>query len=298
MVSCTKFKPEVFSSLLISLIGLTLFMASIITNEWVTGEATPSDSEEPGSIKVNYGLFSGSKEENRFGYVISQLSVVCSDGFCMFSCGGKSDLQDILADIQTADTSDGDQLFCDEEKINNNVEFLDKTSVDTSASKYTKSNGRYDKLLLRATMYNTTLAFLCIGLFFAVVNLIFTVINIAHNPISSIFGVDGLVIWNVGVVLSYLLVLILWGAEFTSRLSKNLCISETLRNGGIQWTSEDQASLGYSFWLLIPNMFLHIVNAGILGYRQYKRYYSTASKQSKNLQMKVQETAEGKDMLY
>ena len=27
--------------------------------------------------------------------------VVCSDGFCMFSCGGKSDLQDILADIQT-----------------------------------------------------------------------------------------------------------------------------------------------------------------------------------------------------
>ena len=33
-----------------------------------------------------------------------------------------------------------------------------------------------------------------------------------------------------------------------SRMSGNLCISETLRVNGLQWSSDGQSSLGYSYW--------------------------------------------------
>merc|ERR1711915_988535 len=123
-------------------------------------------------------------------------------------------------------------------------------------------------------------------------------INTAHNPVSSLNGIDGLVVWNLIVAVSLLLTITLWGAEFNIRLSKNLCISETLRHGDVEWTSDGRAALGFSFWLLLPAMFLHLLNAGILGYRQYRLYYSPQSKQMKNLEVRVKETTDGQEMIF
>ena len=50
--------------------------------------------------------------------------------------------------------------------------------------------------MVRGSMLFTIIIMLIIGLLFTFINIIFTVLNIAHNPVSSIVGIDGLVIWN------------------------------------------------------------------------------------------------------
>jgi len=286
MVSCTKFKSEVFACLLVSIIGLTLSMTSVITKEWVSGTVTPTDPLENGEISVNYGLFAGNKQKERGSIHNEELKVVCTSGVCMLSCGDKSDLEDILCGSEASgDTSSGDLAFCSSD-----------SSVTCSSSTRTTTED-IEGWMLRQGMYISVLFFFFAALFFSIVNIVLTTINIAHNPISAIFGVDGLVVWNVSAAFCFLLAIILFGAEYNEKLAKNVCISETLRIKGLQWSNND-IDLGYSFWLMLPNMFLHLGNAGVLGFRQYRRYYAPKSKQTKNLEMRVKETADGKDMLY
>ena len=51
--------------------------------------------------------------------------------------------------------------------------------------------------MVRHGMIITTQVFLVIGLLFTFINIVFTVVNIAHNPVSAIVGIDGLVAWNI-----------------------------------------------------------------------------------------------------
>ena len=60
---------------------------------------------------------------------------------------------------------------------------------------------------------------------------------------SSLAGVDGLVIWNLVASICYLLTLCLWGAEYNLTLKPNLGISETLRPAGLL---QSHSSLGWS----------------------------------------------------
>ena len=50
--------------------------------------------------------------------------------------------------------------------------------------------------MVRQGMLITTQVFLVVGLLFTFINIVFTVLNIAHNPVSAIVGIDGLVAWN------------------------------------------------------------------------------------------------------
>ena len=50
--------------------------------------------------------------------------------------------------------------------------------------------------MVRIGMLITIIIFLLIGLLFTFINIVMTVLNIAHNPVSSIMGIDGLVLWN------------------------------------------------------------------------------------------------------
>lgn len=50
--------------------------------------------------------------------------------------------------------------------------------------------------MVREGMLITVIIMLLVGLLFTFLNIVFTVLNIAHNPVSSIVGIDGLVLWN------------------------------------------------------------------------------------------------------
>lgn len=318
---CSKFKPEVFLCLMISVISLAISIASVVTDQWVTGTAKEIEPLNPstalGHIEVNYGLFSGRKHVTKplivpYSY---GLSVVCVDGFCMLSCGNEDDLRDVLlGENSSYDTSTGDANLCSMEdkisQLNPAVFHHRKSSLQTTREQNSQRSSKGDddaagydvtNELIRYGLWLSTLIFIftCIALTF--LSIVMKVINTAHTPVSVVFGIEGLVVLNLIIFLCYLIVMSLWAAQFNSRISENLSISETLRvdeDGEKKWSSSGLSSLGYSYWMLISSMILCLANVAVLGYRQYKLYYAPAPKQQKTLEMKVQDFSEGKNMLY
>jgi hypothetical protein len=55
------------------------------------------------------------------------------------------------------------------------------------------------------------------------------VCSVLHIMFSSIAGIDGMIAWNLGAFLSFLLVLATWAAEFNIRASVVLPIRHTVR---------------------------------------------------------------------
>jgi len=307
MADWSRFKPEVFGSLPIGVICLLLVLISVSFPNWLTHGKGAMEGEDANATdsrleNVEFGLFYGGKTRTRGGSCSRGIMWVCSGGVCMLSCGAnhaqrKADIDDILA---VNITSTGDDKFCPQCSSDGSSEdvIVEATSIPNPELLTTKS-GLDDpsSLMVREGMLRSVQVFLVIGIVFTFVNVIFTAANITHNPVSSIAGIDGLVIWNVIAATSYLLVLILWGAEYNLKLRANLCISDTLRQGPITWTSSSR--IGWCCLLLICPMILHYGVGVMLGYRQYRRYYSSQQKQQKEQRLAVQDpTQGGTDILF
>jgi len=113
------------------------------------------------------------------------------------------------------------------------------------------------------------------GLIMAVAAAVFAVINSAITPISALAGIPGLYFWNISAsklhslcyyyrVLSFVTVFAfffpvilqllagsLWVGQYFQRLQYNVMNKDDRRN---KWTSEGNASLGFSFWC-VPLLF-------------------------------------------
>ena len=85
--------------------------------------------------------------------------------------------------------------------------------------------------MVRQSILVTVITLLILGLLFTFLSIVMTVLNIVHTPVSSILGIDGLIVWNLTAGVLYLLVMIIWGAEYNIKLSTNLGISDSLRPG-------------------------------------------------------------------
>lgn len=113
------------------------------------------------------------------------------------------------------------------------------------------------------------------GLIMAVAAAVFAVINSAITPISALAGVPGLYFWNISAS-KYMAILLysnniiivffififsfarfsvffqllagsLWVGQYFQRLQYNVMSKDDRRN---KWTSEGNASLGFSFWFV------------------------------------------------
>ena len=125
---------------------------------------------------------------------------VCGSGVCMMSCGVDADTRsldlDMVLNNQSVSSSQGDNTLCPPCK----TLAEDKTMAvddDTNIINFEESLS-YDAKpqMVRIGMLITIIIFLLIGLLFTFINIVMTVLNIAHNPVSSIMGIDGLVLWN------------------------------------------------------------------------------------------------------
>ena len=63
-----SFKTEVFLTIPLSLLVFVLTCASLITQDWVNGEAKLSNGTD-GIITYNFGLFKGEKVKQTFGSI-------------------------------------------------------------------------------------------------------------------------------------------------------------------------------------------------------------------------------------
>ena len=122
---------------------------------------------------------------------------VCQSGLCMMSCGETSALRksdiDLVLSNQSVSATAGDNSLCPPCK-GDIVEA--QADIMTSVSNEEESEFDPKPHMVREGMLISVIAFLLIGLLFTFINIIFTVINIANNPVSSIVGIDGLVLWN------------------------------------------------------------------------------------------------------
>eukprot|EP00092_Neocalanus_flemingeri_P036412 GFUD01039646.1.p1 GENE.GFUD01039646.1~~GFUD01039646.1.p1 ORF type:complete len:329 (-),score=79.49 GFUD01039646.1:31-1017(-) len=328
MVDCARFKPEVFGSLPVAILCLMLVIVSIIFPFWLTsgGAVRPSETgtdqigptSPPTFISdVSFGLLYGRKSRTRGGTCTRTLRWVCSSGVCMLSCGKtgqdrKADIENILG-MNNYTSSSGDEHFCppcaentpDElfpsESVNPFLGLMTDVSDTTVPSDATTPAGDDilgdpSKHMVRQGMIITTQVFLVVGLLFTFINIVFTVVNIAHNPVSAIVGIDGLVAWNIIAGLMYLLVLLMWGSEYNIKLRRNLGISDTLRPGT---ELDSHSSIGWCCLLLICPMMLHLGTGSLFAWRQWKRYYSKKSKQAREMRINVQDpTQGGTDILF
>lgn len=250
-----RFKAEIFLTIPTSLVAFVLVCTSLISQQWVTGMATV-DGQEEIDIQYNYGLFKGEKTRTYYDRNTNPLSIVCDTNqlVCMMSCGEDgswraSDIQSLFLD-KPCDNSVASDLFYCHNVPENCTKALGQNDTDLASK------------MMRYNTYVPTVFFLVLALKFTVVSIIFSSFNTCHTPISMMFGVQGLMAWNAIAATSYFLSLTIFAGEYQQRLTEVAPISDLLRPPSIQWSSEGQSSLGYSYWLVLICFFLHVFNVG------------------------------------
>ncbi|KAF2350744.1 hypothetical protein FHG87_018500 [Trinorchestia longiramus] len=116
--------------------------------------------------------------------------------------------------------------------------------------------------LMSEGLWVGTIACLSGGLLFALVGAIFAIVNTATTPVEAITGVTGLYVWNGLAAGCELVAVILWSVMYNTRLSSNVLVEQS--NEG--WTTEGNEVLGYSFWLVVAAIIVHIGNCGLIAY--------------------------------
>lgn len=308
-MNCRKFKPDIFWSLLICCGVLAVAVASLVTERWVEARGNVWNETRLDTVNISgtnfdckYGLYYGQKTTTYGRTSKTKLQIVCdsSIGVCMYSCGTTSSLahKDLANLLQTNITG---ILSTIQAQINYCPEFPHQTHQEDMARSCLLEE-KFDErksLMVSFSMVVCVFVFLIFGILLTLLTTILTAINTCQNPVSAIWGVDGLVIFNSTAGFIYFIVMVLWGAEFSNMDKKNISISDTLRPCGIQWRTK-HLSLGVSYWILIISVFLHILNATLLGVRQYRRYYSTQAQRARSLKLKVADdtTATGTVMMF
>jgi hypothetical protein len=126
----------------------------------------------------------------------------------------------------------------------------------------------FEDEFLSAGLWLTTVIFLALSSLFTLISAFFSMINIMCNPIQYLTSTYGLYVWNGIAAFLCFLTMIFWTSLFGIFLSKNIAITDTLRNVS-RYTSDGLAQFGFSFWILIVSIFCHLINIGLVYYRNY-----------------------------
>lgn len=180
------------------------------------------------------------------------------------------------------------EMRAKEEEAEEEVEEEEGTSTDptstTEDSSATPRSGQAE--FMDYGLWAGTIACLCLGMLFAVVGALFAVINTATTPVEAITGVPGLYVWNTLAALFNLVCVICWAVQFHAHLTKNVLLYD--KDNG--WTTEGNEVFGYSFWLVVVAIFVHVANILII-------FFGTYEPKVKE-QMKAPESKSGTIMLY
>jgi hypothetical protein len=126
----------------------------------------------------------------------------------------------------------------------------------------------YEDEFISAGLWITTVIFLALSSIFALLSAFFSMINILCNPIQMLMSTFGLYIWNGLAAILCSLTMIIWSSQFAIFISKNIAITSTLRTTA-HYSSNGFAQLGFSYWILIVSIFCHLINVGLVYYRNY-----------------------------
>lgn len=266
-------------------------ISSIATQFWFQsgcklGEEVSSKSQ------VYFGLFAGKTSLSKLSSTQYYTKIVCDGGDCMFSCARTADLRREHLKRVKEGTADGFvSVNCDviggdsNRALRAQVPAAAALPLMTLSGRALEEGEESDLLASESGSSSTTqevptspefmsyglwvgtISCLAIGMVFAVVGALFAVINTATTPVEFITGVPGLYIWNSMAALFNLICVILWAVQFHQHLTKNVL----LYDADAGWTTKGMEVFGYSYWLVVVAIIVHIANIVIIFVGTYER---------------------------
>ncbi|CAH1155879.1 unnamed protein product [Phaedon cochleariae] len=147
---------------------------------------------------------------------------------------------------------------------------------------------KYEPEFLTYGLWLGTLVAVCAGLLFSGLSALFAATNTATTTSRTLTGVSGLYLWNFLAVLCDVSALCLWTAQFYTNIQYSVLSREDKDN---EWTSEDMAEFGYSFWFVAGAAVASFINIILI-------FISNIEKDVEKVIPVLEEKTNGAIMLY
>ncbi|XP_018575915.1 uncharacterized protein LOC108914566 [Anoplophora glabripennis] len=147
---------------------------------------------------------------------------------------------------------------------------------------------KYEPEFLIYGFWLGTVVTICLGLLFSTFSAVFAAINTATTTSRCLTSVPGLYLWNFLALVSDIIAICCWIAQFYINIQYNVLSREDKDN---EWTSENMAELGYSFWFVVGAAVATFVNIIIV-------FIANSEKEVETVIPVLEEKTNGAIMLY
>ncbi|XP_057366016.1 uncharacterized protein LOC130686866 [Daphnia carinata] len=256
-----------------SAIGIVFNSVAMGTDYWIVSKGSLSSSET--NITINYGLFNGRKTTEGqldLAPVPYSLTVFCpgGEGVCLVSCG--------TTDVEQKQEFDylrfgKTEYTCKRATtaLKTSRSRLVQLTSDISVKEAARSEPvRGNDQFMDYGLWVTTLIFLSLMLAFQVISAGLCFFNAVTVPIEMLIGPMGIYLANGVVGLTGLITLSLWGDLFSSKLSSELAIQETI----LDVYRMSSSNLGYSYWFVLCSLIFAIASSVCIRFRNSLRKFS------------------------
>ncbi|ENN79162.1 hypothetical protein YQE_04348, partial [Dendroctonus ponderosae] len=163
-----------------------------------------------------------------------------------------------------------------------------KVTLQTDAADPMIQTMKHEPEFLNYWMWLGTVLALCLGLLVSIISAVLAIINTVTTSYRCLVGMSGLIFWNLLTTFFSLIAIALWMAQFFTKIQYNVLSREDRNN---EWTSEDMAELGYSFWFVVGASGAAVVNIILVT-------IATSEKETETVIPVLEEKTNGAIMLY
>lgn len=200
---------------------------------------------------------------------------MCNYGInkCFYSCQHTNDNREdefrrLLNDEKVAECPKSVARFYNEQVNTTTTTTITTSHGDDDVNLTRAKAAKYETEFLSAGLWLTTVIFLGFSIAFALLSCFFSMLNVWFHPAHRIFSVFGLYIWNGIAAVCCTFTMIFWISIYFIFIATNIAITDTLRSNE-HYTSTNLASLGVSYWIVIISIVCHLINIGLIYYRNY-----------------------------
>ncbi|XP_069140349.1 clarin-2-like isoform X1 [Argopecten irradians] len=240
-------------TIFLSLAAIGLVVGAFVTENWISAYAQKTNNTltrnatvgTDGTLKftgnITFGLFAGTRLMNYgVGARRQSIEVVCdgSSGYCLL--------------YNTTSTQSKEKLQTVIDNYNNASVILDNTAVKEEL---------YEFGMFPYGLWVSTIVLSSLGMAWGLVCIGFSIFNIVGKPIETITGPMGLYLWNFLAFLFSVLGMVMYLVLYFQYYAHNVL---PLEDRIAQFSTEDNANLSYSFYLLVAATGLYLINIVIL----------------------------------
>ncbi|XP_033757241.1 clarin-2-like isoform X1 [Pecten maximus] len=242
-------------TIFVSLAAIGLVVGAFVTEHWISAFAQKTNNtltknatvETDGTLKftgnITFGLFAGTRFVNYgVGARRQTIEVVCdgSSGYCL------------LYNTTRANYNKRTKLQTAIDEYNNASAILTDTSVKEEL---------YEFGLFPYGLWVATIVLSSLGMAWGLVSIGFSIFNIVGKPIETITGPMGLYLWNGLALLFSALGMVMYLVLYFRYYKYNVL---PLEDRLAHFSTEDNANLDYSFYLLVGATGLYLINLLLL----------------------------------